>query len=132
MVPATNNAPPHRAGNRVKFRRPMYCPQCQAEYRQGFSVCADCDVDLVHTVPTTSRQSSSAPAHGRGTFGPIWRGIRQSTCVEMCLELKAAGTSILLITHDEHTLNRLAGRTLHLDRGEVSQVREPAQEVNAE
>jgi hypothetical protein len=69
----------------------MFCPQCQAEYRQGFSVCADCDVELVHTVPTESTPPSSGRAHGSGTFCPIWRGIRQNTCVEMCLELKAAG-----------------------------------------
>jgi len=25
----------------------MFCPQCKAEYRQGFTRCADCDVELV-------------------------------------------------------------------------------------
>jgi Putative prokaryotic signal transducing protein len=25
----------------------MYCPQCQGEYRDGFTVCDDCGVDLV-------------------------------------------------------------------------------------
>jgi hypothetical protein len=25
----------------------MFCPKCKAEYREGFSRCADCDVDLV-------------------------------------------------------------------------------------
>ena len=25
----------------------MFCPLCKAEYREGFSRCADCDVDLV-------------------------------------------------------------------------------------
>ena len=29
----------------------MYCPQCEAEYREGYDRCADCDVDLVHTLP---------------------------------------------------------------------------------
>lgn len=24
-----------------------YCPKCRAEYRQGFTKCADCDVELV-------------------------------------------------------------------------------------
>jgi hypothetical protein len=69
----------------------MFCPQCQAEYRQGFTVCADCDVDLVHTLPPEATQPSSAPTQAKGTFCPIWRGIRQNTCVEICLELKAAG-----------------------------------------
>lgn len=25
----------------------MYCPRCGAEYREGFTRCCDCDVDLV-------------------------------------------------------------------------------------
>lgn len=25
----------------------MFCPKCKAEYREGFSRCADCEVDLV-------------------------------------------------------------------------------------
>ena len=30
-----------------RLRGVMYCPQCKAEYRQGFTRCADCDVELV-------------------------------------------------------------------------------------
>jgi hypothetical protein len=72
----------------------MFCPECQAEYRQGFTVCADCEVDLVEALPTgstVSTQPGFSPPRGNGTFCPIWRGIRQNTCVEICLELKAAG-----------------------------------------
>lgn len=29
----------------------MYCPKCKAEYRQGFTVCADCGVPLVYELP---------------------------------------------------------------------------------
>ncbi len=25
----------------------MFCPKCRAEYREGFTVCADCEIDLV-------------------------------------------------------------------------------------
>jgi alpha-D-ribose 1-methylphosphonate 5-triphosphate synthase subunit PhnL len=39
--------------------------------------------------------------------------------IDMLLELKEAGTSILLITHDEHTLSRLADRYLQLDQGKM-------------
>lgn len=37
--------------------------------------------------------------------------------IDMLLELKASGASILLITHDAHTLNRLCDRCLHLENG---------------
>ena len=29
----------------------MFCPQCKAEYRAGFTKCSDCDVDLVKELP---------------------------------------------------------------------------------
>ena len=25
----------------------MICPECKAEYREGFTRCADCDIELV-------------------------------------------------------------------------------------
>ena len=28
----------------------MFCPQCSAEYREGFTVCSDCEVGLVATL----------------------------------------------------------------------------------
>jgi hypothetical protein len=29
----------------------MYCPKCMAEYREGFTVCSDCQVPLVEALP---------------------------------------------------------------------------------
>ena len=29
----------------------MFCPECRAEYREGFKVCSDCNVDLVDALP---------------------------------------------------------------------------------
>lgn len=33
----------------------MFCPNCQAEYREGFIHCSDCDVDLVPKLPEESK-----------------------------------------------------------------------------
>ena len=29
----------------------MFCPKCKAEYREGFTVCADCNIPLVKEKP---------------------------------------------------------------------------------
>ncbi|MEI9976708.1 MAG: ATP-binding cassette domain-containing protein [Ignavibacteriota bacterium] len=39
--------------------------------------------------------------------------------IDMLLELKQRGTSIVLISHDDHTLRRMADRYLRLDAGRV-------------
>ena len=62
----------------------MYCPQCKAEYRQGFTRCADCDVELVDTLPQESERTGEANRI-------IWMGDSQATCVALCLQLKDEG-----------------------------------------
>jgi len=42
--------------------------------------------------------------------------------IDMLLNLKKYGTSIILITHDAHTLGRMADRTLHLEQGQLNEV----------
>jgi hypothetical protein len=46
----------------------MFCPQCKAEYRTGFTRCSDCDVNLVSSLDPSA--PSAMPA------GPAlaWRG----------------------------------------------------------
>ncbi len=29
----------------------MFCPKCKAEYKEGFTKCADCDIELVLELP---------------------------------------------------------------------------------
>src|SRR5262245_13429924 len=41
----------------------------------------------------------------------------KDSVIDMLLELKAQGTSIILITHDQHTLSRMADHCLHLESG---------------
>ncbi len=42
--------------------------------------------------------------------------------IDMVLALKQAGTSVVLITHDQHTLERMADRRLHLEHGRVREL----------
>ena len=39
--------------------------------------------------------------------------------IDLILELKNAGTSVLCITHDEYTLNKLTDRKIHLQHGQI-------------
>ncbi len=45
----------------------MFCPACGGEYREGFTRCDDCDVDLVETLPPTSVEHA-----GPGGFETIF------------------------------------------------------------
>jgi hypothetical protein len=40
----------------------MFCPECRAEYRPGFTRCSSCEVDLVHEIP---EHHNSAPKRKR-------------------------------------------------------------------
>jgi alpha-D-ribose 1-methylphosphonate 5-triphosphate synthase subunit PhnL len=42
--------------------------------------------------------------------------------IDMLIDLKNVGTAIVLITHDEHTLSRMADRSLHLENGRLKEV----------
>jgi alpha-D-ribose 1-methylphosphonate 5-triphosphate synthase subunit PhnL len=45
----------------------------------------------------------------------------KNAVIDMMLELKSEGTSMILISHDEHSLTRMADRCLHLENGTVRQ-----------
>lgn|SRR5688572_10865038 len=36
----------------------MFCPQCKAEYREGYAHCSDCDVPLVDQEPAEAGDSA--------------------------------------------------------------------------
>ena len=67
-----------------------YCPRCRCEYRPGFTVCADCGVDLVYELPPeeASREPEVEPrlgpdpvevfASARETDAEIVRGLLAS------------------------------------------------------
>lgn len=68
----------------------MFCPQCKAEYRHGFTRCADCDVDLVYAL----EDAPGAPETGtrelrtqEESLRIIWKGHDESECVSLCRDL---------------------------------------------
>jgi len=63
----------------------MFCPQCKAEYRPGFTRCADCDVELVHELPAVAEEPSHEPAE------IAWSGDSQNDCVAWCQILRDLG-----------------------------------------
>jgi len=50
----------------------MFCPHCQAEYRQGITECADCQVPLVPSLPDA--QESLVDTTSAGPLVPLWEG----------------------------------------------------------
>lgn len=36
----------------------MYCPNCKSEYREGYTVCTDCKIDLVDELPDEEMDES--------------------------------------------------------------------------
>ena len=67
----------------------MFCPQCKAEYRPGFSRCSDCEVDLVDHLPVESYRSTLAPLEAQRKR--VWLSYEQESCVYVCAGLSAAG-----------------------------------------
>jgi hypothetical protein len=72
----------------------MFCPQCHAEYRQGFTHCRDCDVDLVYELNAQDLSAQAdASAHADTFHGlrVLWRSTSQDACVNLCYLLRDHG-----------------------------------------
>jgi hypothetical protein len=72
----------------------MFCPQCRAEYRAGFTRCADCDVDLVAELPAHALvaieplndfegEGDTADSNG-DPFVSFWKGDEPRIHAELC------------------------------------------------
>jgi hypothetical protein len=65
----------------------MFCPQCKAEYRPGFTRCFDCEVDLVNNPP----ESHPSIALSEARMKRVWSSEEQESCIYVCAGLSAAG-----------------------------------------
>jgi hypothetical protein len=81
----------------------MFCPQCQAEYRQGFTRCSDCDVDLVYAL---ADQTQAVPETlQEGTLQSVWAGRDTSDLADACAKLKNAGIPFKVIRREDRLSN---------------------------
>jgi hypothetical protein len=94
----------------------MICPQCRAEYRSGFTVCADCGVPLLESselVEPSVAEGGAGRQHVTGTpgdpnsdpFCSFWKGTDLRVCTEICTVLDEAGIPHKLIRRQDYVFN---------------------------
>jgi hypothetical protein len=100
----------------------MICPQCQAEYREGFTVCADCGAQLIAQLPAPPRVSGSraggpaesenreAPGDAENPFCAFWEGDDARIHAELCTVLEEAGIPYKTMRREDY-LFRLTARS---------------------
>lgn len=65
----------------------MFCPVCKAEYREGFTRCVDCDVNLVEELPSAAIVAHEAVDPGDSDEDPFcafWSGDDPRVHAELC------------------------------------------------
>jgi hypothetical protein len=86
----------------------MFCPQCNAEYRPGFTRCADCDVELVNDPPQYALAGQPAADPGdpnEDPFCSFWKGQDARVHAELCEVLEQAGIPHKTIFRSDHLFN---------------------------
>ncbi len=80
-----------------RYRKPlsytspvMLCPECGAEYRQGFYECSDCQVPLVHELPAQPEPEPADRVVPILEVGPVEFGRVRSILEEAGIECFAA------------------------------------------
>lgn len=63
----------------------MFCPVCNCEYREGYTRCADCDVDLVATLEEVAERPTEHD------FEVVWQGDSESECSFVCAQFRDVG-----------------------------------------
>ena len=83
----------------------MICPQCNAEYRPGFTRCADCDVDLVSEPPhyeLASQPHTDPGDPNEDPFCSFWKGEDARVHAELCEVLEEAGIPHKTVFRRDH------------------------------
>lgn len=94
----------------------LYCPQCGAEYREGYSSCADCHVLLARERPRSLEQES-LPQPGdpnKDPFCAFWQGIDARVLGELSAVLDDAGIPYKTLRREDRLFNRMDQPKLQL------------------
>jgi hypothetical protein len=86
----------------------MFCPQCKAEYRQGFTRCADCEVLLVCELPAAAIVPLDTVDPGdpqEDPFCSFWSGDDARVHAELCGLLGEQGIPQKTIRRQDHLFN---------------------------
>jgi hypothetical protein len=86
----------------------MFCPQCKAEYRQGFTRCVDCDVLLVYELPAAAIVPLRTVDPGdpeEDPFCSFWKGDDPRVHAELCELLGEQGIPQKTIRRQDHLFN---------------------------
>src|SRR5579862_3766907 len=69
----------------------MFCPNCNTEYRSGFTQCSDCGVDLVDHLPEDASSGDVGTQTDSEGHKLLWKGIGPGPCGQICKALDDAG-----------------------------------------
>lgn len=83
----------------------MFCPRCKAEYRQGFTHCPDCDVDLVTHLPTEV-PTNAIREEDRDKLTLLWTGTSREAQSALCSGL---GEANIAYEHKEKDVGIIPG-----------------------
>jgi len=84
----------------------MYCPLCGAEYRPGFTVCSDCQVDLVPDPPrAASANVSIDDTADEKSFALVWSGNDSRLHAEICEALDRQKIPARSLGSEDHLFN---------------------------
>ena len=86
----------------------MFCPVCRAEYRQGFTRCADCDVELVSELPAAAMVRQGTGESGESEEDPFcsfWKGDDPRILAELCELLDKEKIPYKTVRREDHVFN---------------------------
>ena len=83
----------------------LICPNCRAEYRDGFTTCSDCDVPLVFQQPVYPEVVPEPGDPGKDPFCSFWKGDDERVHAELCYILDAVHIPHKTVRRRDHLFN---------------------------